>query len=309
MATHLTPLRVIAFPGAPNLPIFAAIAHGDFAESGVEVALTTTPSSVFQFEKLAAGQFDIAMTAYDNAVAYIEGQGAVPMPEGFDVRVIMGATQLELSFVTAPEVKRYEDLKGRSLAMDALSTGFAFVLYEMLARAGLKPGDYELAPVGATPERWDAVRQGQHAGTLTIEPFTSIARAAGFNVLDVSTRLFPSYQGGIVAAPQGWARANRGAVKGYLRGYLKGLEWSLDPANREAGAKVLLANMPAIKPGVVGAVMESLLSPRSGLTPKAEILRDGMQTVLDLRSRYGPSKTPLKNVDKYLDLSFYDDVR
>jgi ABC-type nitrate/sulfonate/bicarbonate transport system substrate-binding protein len=273
------------------------------------VDLTTTPSSVFQFEKLAAGAFDIAMTAYDNAVAYIEGVGAVTMPEDFDVRVILGATQLELSFITAPDVKRYEDVKGRSLAMDALSTGFAFVLYEMLAREGLTSGDYKIVPVGATPERWDAVRQGQHAGTLTIEPFTSIARAQGFNVLDVSTRLFESYQGGIIAAPIQRANSKRDAVLGYLKGYLKGLAWSLDPKNRQAASSLLLANMPAIKPGVVGAVMNSLLSPRSGLTPDGAILRDGMQTVLDLRARHASAKKPLGTVEKYLDLSFYNEVR
>jgi ABC-type nitrate/sulfonate/bicarbonate transport system substrate-binding protein len=301
-------LKVIAFPGAPNLPTFAAQEHGFFTSAGVEVDLSTTPSSVFQFEKLAAGEFDIAMTAYDNAVAYIEGVGAVPMPADFDVRVIAGATQLELSFITAPDVMTYADVRGKSLAMDALATGFAFVLYEMLARAGLGPDDYKIVPVGATPERWDAVRQGQHAGTLTIEPFTSIARAQGFNVLDVSTRHFPSYQGGIIAAPIARAKQRKRAVKAYLRGYLYGLSWSLDPKNRDAGANLLLAKMPAIKPGVVGAVMNSLLSPQSGLTPNAAILRDGMETVLKLRERHAPSKKTLGDVDKYLDLSFYEEV-
>jgi len=301
-------LRVIAFPGAPNLPIFAAIENGFFADKGVDVALTTTPSSVFQFEKFAAGEFDIAMTAYDNIVAYSEGEGAVPVPADFDARVIMGATQIELAFVTAPDVKEYSDLKGKTLALDALATGFAFVLYEMLKDGGLTTDDYTPVAVGATPNRWESVKEGKHAGTLTIEPFTSIARAQGFNVLDISSRLYPDYQGGVVGARQSWARSNADAVKGYLRGYLKGLEWTLDPANSDAASQLLLKNMPEIKPGVVGAVMKSLLSPKSGLTPKAAILREGMKTVLSLRSSHGKTKKSLTDVDKYLDLSFYDEV-
>ena len=197
---------------------------------------------------------------------------------------------------------------GRTLALDALSTGFAFVLYEMLEKAGLKPHDCKMVAVGATPKRWESVRNKEHAGTLTIEPFTSIARAAGFNVLDVSSRLFDAYQVGVIAAPVSRARANADAIRSYIRGYLKGLAWALDPQNREAGASLLLANMPAIKPGVVGAVMDSLLSPISGLTPKGAILRDGMKTVLGLRSRYGEPRKDLTDVDKYLDLSFYDQV-
>ncbi len=43
-------LRVIAFPGAPNLPIFAAIEQGMFRDEGLDVELSTTPNSVYQFE-------------------------------------------------------------------------------------------------------------------------------------------------------------------------------------------------------------------------------------------------------------------
>src|ERR1700754_1299100 len=107
----LKTVRVIAFPGAPNLPTFAAIERGFFREEGLEVAVTTTPSSVFQAQKIAAGEFDIAFTAFDNVVAYSEGQGT---PDGGnpDYCVIAGATQLELSFIVAPEIKDYQDLKG-----------------------------------------------------------------------------------------------------------------------------------------------------------------------------------------------------
>ena len=153
---------------------------GFFEAAGVRVNLTTTPSSAYQAENLVAGQFQIAGTAFDNVVAYQEGQGAVALQRQPDLFAFMGATQIELAFVVAPDIASYADLKGRSLALDALSTGFAFVLYEMLARGGLARGDYELAPVGATPQRWESVKAGAHAGTLTIEPFTSIARNQGF---------------------------------------------------------------------------------------------------------------------------------
>jgi len=300
-------IRVIAFPGAPNLPTFAAVAQGFFAEEGLSVEIATTPSSVFQAQKIAAGEFEIAFTAFDNVVAYSEGQGA---PDGGnpDYCVIMGATQLELSFVVAPEIKTYQHLKGRSIALDAVSTGFAFVLYDMLERGGLNKGDYSLAAVGATPQRWQSVKDGAHAGTLTIEPFTSIARRAGFNVLSASTQLYDSYQGGIVAARRSWLKENPEPAKAFVRGYLKGLAWTLDPANREAAEALLLSKMPEIQPAAAKPVMASLLSPRSGLTPNADILPDGMRRVLALRSRYGTGGQNLMDIDKYLELSLFRDV-
>jgi ABC-type nitrate/sulfonate/bicarbonate transport system substrate-binding protein len=303
----MTDLKLICFPGAPNLPIFAAIEKGWFAANGVNVKLTTTPSSAFQAENLANGTFDIAGTAFDNVVAYREKQGAVvidPVPDFF---AFMGATQIELALVTAKDVKSVADLKGRSVALDALATGFAFVLYEMLERAGLKQADIEMAAVGATPLRWESVRAGTHAATLTIEPFTSIARAQGFNVVETSTNMFAAYQGGSFAARYSWAAANADAVKGFIRGYLKGLEWTLDPANRDEAVKLLLANMDGIKPEVAPKVVANLVNPRSGLTPKAAFLPDGVATVLELRRRYGGGKA---NADaaRYIDTSLYDDA-
>lgn len=296
-------VELIAFPGAPNLPIYAAIDHGLFEKAGLAVNLTTTPSSAFQAENLAAGKFHIAGTAFDNVVAYVEGQGAVKFDTPPDFFAFMGATQIELAFITQPSVKSYADVKGKALAMDALGTGFAFVLYEMLAKAGLSKDDYRIEPVGATNLRWESVKAGKHAGTLAIEPFTSIARGQGFTVLDLSTRHYPDYQGGSFAASRQWAAANPDAIKGFIKGYLGGLAWTLDPANRQAASNLLLSKMPEIKPPVVPAVMASLLSPKSGLTPGGAILPKGVATVLELRSRYGKGQK-LTDQSKYIDLQY-----
>jgi ABC-type nitrate/sulfonate/bicarbonate transport system substrate-binding protein len=304
----MTNLSIIAFPGAPNLPVFAAIDQGFFADAGLEIDFQTTPSSVFQFEKFGTGAFDIAFTAFDNVVAYREGQGAAKLPTLPDFRAVMGCTQIELGLVVSPDIKTVEDLRGRSLALDAVSTGFAFVLYEMLARSGLAYGDYKVVPVGATPERWRSVKDGEHSGTITIEPFTSIARANGFPTLLSSGDFFPAYQGGVVAVRQDWAVENGDALTAFLGVYRRGLDWVRDPAHRDAAAAILAGRMPEIQPKALEAVMRSLLSPASGLTPDGAILRDGARAVLDLRTKYGSGTTPLTDVDRYLDLSWAESV-
>jgi len=301
-------LSVIAFPGAPNLPLFAAMEHGFFAEAGLDIRFETTPSSVYQFEQFGTGAFDIAFTAFDNVVAYAEGQGAAKLPTKPDFRAVMGCTQLALSFVVSPDIKTVDDVRGKSLALDAVSTGFAFVLYDMLARCGVQKGEYQVAPVGSTPERWRSVKEGQHSGTISIEPFTSIARANGFPTLLKSGDFFPTYQGGVIAVRQDWAEANDEALVAFLAVYRRGLAWVLDPANREAAAAILAARMPEIQPKALEAVMVSLLSPDSGLTPDGAVLREGARAVLDLRSRYGSGSEPLTDVDRYFDLRWMERV-
>jgi ABC-type nitrate/sulfonate/bicarbonate transport system substrate-binding protein len=112
----------------------------------------------------------------------------------------------------------------------------------------------------------------------------------------------------VFAASRAWAAANADALKGYIKGYLAGLRWTLAPENRAEAAQVLLRNMPEIKPPVVDAVMNSLLSPVSGLTPEARILPPGVNTVLDLRTKYGTGTAPLVDPARYIDLWCYDAV-
>ena len=71
-ADELTPVRVNTFPNAKALPFHAGLANGIFAKHGIKLELEFTESSRSQREGLAAGRFDVAQSALDNAVAMIE---------------------------------------------------------------------------------------------------------------------------------------------------------------------------------------------------------------------------------------------
>ena len=101
----LEPVSVIVFPGGFNWPIWIAQDKGYFASGGIEVNLTNTPNSVFQLTNLIEGKFDIAMTAIDNVIAYMEGQGEAPTQVKPDLTVFMGGDNGFLSLVTVPEVR------------------------------------------------------------------------------------------------------------------------------------------------------------------------------------------------------------
>lgn len=68
-------LRVRVFPGVQNLPLFAGQARGVFAKHGLGVDLQFTPNSQALREGLAAGAFEVAHAAADNAVAMVEKAG------------------------------------------------------------------------------------------------------------------------------------------------------------------------------------------------------------------------------------------
>src|SRR3954449_9110789 len=94
--------------------------QGFFLKNMLEVELIPTPNSVAQMTNLIDGKFDIAMTAIDNVIAYMEGQGAAPTSQTPEIFAFMGADNGFLRFVTIPEVKNYDGLKGRQLSVDAM---------------------------------------------------------------------------------------------------------------------------------------------------------------------------------------------
>ena len=299
-------VNLIVFPGGFNWPVWVAQEKGLFAKNGIEVRITPTPSSVFQLTNLIDGKFDIAMTAIDNLIAYREGQGEVPKP-GPDLFAFMGGDNGFLRLVTVPEVKGFGDLRGKTLSVDALTTGYAFVLLEILERNGLqKDRDYTTAAAGGVLQRFQALMEKKHAGTLLLSPFEVQAEARGFNRLANATDVLGRYQGLVGGARKAWAEQNRDAVVGYIRAFSDAVDWLYEPGNRDEAIAIFLKNLPNANAQAAQTAYKVLLSPTDGFQKKARIDMEGGKTVLALRSKYGQPRKSLSDPSPYYDASFYD---
>jgi ABC-type nitrate/sulfonate/bicarbonate transport system substrate-binding protein len=211
-------LEVIVFAGGFNWPIWVAQEKRFFREHGVEVRITPTPGSVYQLVNLIDGKFDIAMTAIDNLIAYREGQGEDPKV-GDDLIAVMGGDQGFLKLVAVPEVKHIADLRGKTLSVDARTTGYAFVLFEILDRNGLREPDYKVERAGGVLQRFQDLMEKKHDGTLLLSPFEVQAEARGFNTLASASQVLGPYQGLVAGVRRSWAEKNRDALIGYIRAY------------------------------------------------------------------------------------------
>src|SRR5881396_533227 len=261
-------VELIVFPGGFNWPVWIAQEKGLLAKNGIAVRLTPTVSSVFQLTNLNDGKFDIAMTAIDNLIAYREGQGEEPVL-GRDLQAVMGGDSGFLRLVTVPEVNSYSQLRGKTLSVDARTTGYAFVLIEMLERAGLKEGDYKLERAGGVLQRFQALMEKKHAGTLLLSPFEVQAEARGFNRLANATDVLGRYQGLVGGARKAWAEQNRDAVVGYIRAFSDAVDWLYEPGNKDEAIAIFLKNLPNASPQAAQTAYRVLLSPKDGFQRKA----------------------------------------
>lgn len=299
------PVNVIVFPGGFNWPIWVAQEKGLFAKHGIAPTITPTPNSVFQLQGLIEGKFDIAMTAIDNLVAYREGQGEAKVL-GPDLVAFMGGDNGFLRLVAVPEVKSFNDLRGKTLSVDALTTGYAFVLLELMERNGLVLNrDYRTERAGGVLQRFAALMEKKHAGTMLISPFEVQAEARGFTRLANAADVLGAYQGLVGGVRKPWADANRDIVIGYIRAFSEAVDWLYAPQNRSEAIAIFRKNLPQATEQAANTAYNVLLSPKDGFQRKAQIDLKGVETVLRLRSRYGQPQKILTDPKRYYDDSFY----
>ena len=304
-ASASAPLEVIVFPGGFNWPLWVGQEKGFFAAQGVEVKITPTPNSVYQMQNLAAGKFDIAFSTIDNVVAYDEGQGEVPLPEPPDFFAFMGGQYGAVRLVTQPDIRAFADLKGKSLAVDAATTGYAFVLRKILQQGGLSESDYEIERVGGTAARAEALMQGKTAGTILTSPLEIAPEAAGFHRLANAVDAIGPYQAVLGVARRAWAKDHEAQLVGFIRGYVAALGWLADPAHRDEAAAIYRKNLPRASEAASLKAWDVLLTGSEGFQKKGEINLAGVRTVLELRSEYGRPQKSLSDPSKYIDESYY----
>lgn len=297
--------NVIVFPGGFNLPLWTGIERQFFKSYGLDVVPHYTVNSVEQLTEMIAGRWEIALTGFDNIVAYQEGQGEAKIDVTPDLFAFMGGDTAFLRLVVQPGIASYADLRGKTLSVDALTTGFAFVLRKMLALNGLSEDDVSFERAGGALQRFEALKAGKHAGTLLVTPFELIGRQSGLRVLQSASEVLPHYQGISGAARRSWAKDNPDTLAAFIRGYLDALDWLYASGNKQAACELLAARVQGMSAQLAASTYDILLDRDAGFDRKAALDIKGIETVLKLRSEYGRPAKNLTDARKYDDPRYY----
>jgi ABC-type nitrate/sulfonate/bicarbonate transport system substrate-binding protein len=299
LAVLLTPVRaetklsVIVFPGVQNLPMFSAQAKGFFARRDLAVDLKFTPNSEELRNGLAEGRYHIAHSAVDNAFALKDKANV-------DIVVVLGGDDSFNRLMVQPEIRSFADIKGKTVAVDAVNTAYAFQLYEMLRQKGLNKGDYEVKPVGGTGQRLEAMTKDKsYAAGMMNPPFSIRAEKAGLKAIDTAANALGAYQGSAAFVLRSWGAANADALVKYVQAYIEGLRWMLEPKNK-AEAVALLVDRLKLPEDVAAQAYDATLK---GFNKDGALDMEGVRNVLKLRAQFegGTPAAP----EKYIDLTYY----
>lgn len=271
----------------------AGRAKGMFASEGLEVEVMVTPNSTHQMRGLGKGSWQIVSTAFDNVLGWSGREGSEI------IAVAQVAQGITLPVYVRPEIKTWEDLRGKPLAVDAVDTAYALVLRRVLLAHGLEMdrGDYTLIAKGTTGHRLDSMTQGETFAGVLNPPWDVKAAGAGMVRFADHREVLPDYPGGVYAVERKWASENRALLLRYLRAWIEALRWCHAEENHNNAIR-LLAEAEKIDEKAAANRLRQL--PKSG-----ELNLPGLQSVLDLRVQF--KLTPLLGQDlaKYCDESFY----
>jgi ABC-type nitrate/sulfonate/bicarbonate transport system substrate-binding protein len=299
-----TKLNMIGFGGAANLPSWLAIDKGIFAQHGLDVSLARTEGSMSQIQDMMADKYQVATTSIDNIIAYAEGQGPAKLDKPFDMAAFMGVHSGLNSVVTRPEIKRFADIKGKAVAVDAPNTGYAFVLFRILETNGLVLNrDYTIVSVGGTEHRMAALKDGRAVAAVMSAPTDLEAKEQGYNILADAAAELGGYQGSVYGVRRSWARDNEPIMLAFVRAVTEAHGRIF--ADKPVAKEILRSRIKGLDDKGAETIYTGLTTGKGGLARKAEINVAGVASVLSMRSTYAEPKKVLNDPQKYLDLTYY----
>ena len=302
-AAETTRIRVNTFPNAKALPVYVGIAKGLFAKQALAVELENTESSQSQRDGLAAGRFQIAHAALDNAVAMIEVAKR-------DVVIVSGGDSGMNEFFVQPGIASFADLKGKTIVVDAPDTAYALQAKKLLLQNGLREGtDYTVKQVGAVVFRYKAMIEDKTnaAGILNL-PFTVEAAERGLKSLGGLVDLLGPYQAAGAFVMRPWARDNGPALERYLAAYVEAVRWIRDRNNRTEAVDLLIEKLKLDRK-IAERTYDLLVVPTTGFTPDAKFDVEGFKNMLALRAEIERKpETEAAPPERYVDLHYYDEA-
>jgi NitT/TauT family transport system substrate-binding protein len=221
----------IADPVNTVLAWWTAQAAGFYAAQGLKVEILNMNGGSRGAEELKAGRLDVMHVGLSSVVKLNRAGG--------DLRLIGSLSNvIRFTFFSAPGVKTAADLKGGVVGVSTFGSESDSTVTLALRRLGLARSDVTLKEYGGGPRRLAAVKSGEIKATTLNEPFTTLARDQGVNVMvDLVPEQIPWLFSGITVRRDSLT-SSRDALTRFLKATVEGNYLALSDEKR---AKEILA--------------------------------------------------------------------
>jgi ABC-type nitrate/sulfonate/bicarbonate transport system substrate-binding protein len=220
------------------------------------------------------------------------------------VGIVGGPANTIFSVMAKPEIKSYDDLKGKLIGMSLPVDTISIASRMLLAKHGLKEPAFRTKELVGTPIRAKCLTDGECDAVPLGQPDDIVFAQKGFTKLGDSLEVIPVLQFNVIAARRDWAEKNKATATGFARAFGNAYRFMRDPQNRDEVARAIVETTGAPL-DVARSMLAFYYEPDRGVMPKqAEISMAGMTKVIELLGETGELKTPLPAADRFVDLQY-----
>jgi len=280
-----------------HIPSYIAMDKGFFKEEGLDA----------RFVELAGRPLMTAGLSGNVDFIPIPSGGAQAVLSGAKLRYVVGQSlKPQWIIVTRPEIKKVEDLRGKTLGYARVGAADYDEGATTLERFfNMKVGkDYKVISFQGEPERIAAMINGDIAGALVSVPRAYMAKQAGFNVLLRTGDYLPRV-GGTFWSTEEYFNKNPETVKKFIRAIAKGVTYYRD--NKAGSIPSMKLHLGVQSDEEAGILWDELRN-----TFGAELPPDLFREIFESRrldmiaANQWPKEKPLPDPEQYLARSLLD---
>jgi len=211
---------------------------GIFRKYGLDPSIVFIPGGVRMIQAIVAGSAvagSVGATLVSSAVA-----------GGSDAVMILGITnRLTYDIWAKPEIKRPEDLKGRSLAISGFGSSSHVASFLMLQHFKIdeKRDGISFIAIGDEPTRAQALIAGRIDVTIVDPSVSGPLRERGFSYMGNLQDLGVPFVNNSVATTRRYLKEQPRTVEAIVKTIVEGNAYILNPANRNKVTEILAKNL------------------------------------------------------------------
>ena len=205
--------------GATNGSIWVAEERGLFRKHGVDVEVIFIGGGGARVvSSLLAGDINFSVGG---------GEGSIRSQMRGAETVIASSTLTKglQRILAKPEIKSYQDLKGRKIGITQFGSAAHLVLALMLKKWNMRPDQVQTLQVGSSPALLASLDKGGiDAAVLTLPTFF-LAEDKGYRVVGDPMTMDIYYLQNTLESTRSFLRKNRDQALKFMRGYIEGIAY------------------------------------------------------------------------------------
>jgi NitT/TauT family transport system substrate-binding protein len=274
VAVHSADPMIVGVAGPAINMVYSFVARdsGLLQKHGLDARIVVFDAGSILAQAALSGDVKISVSSGPATIA--------SRSQGADT-IIVGAcvNTLPYSIVGAKGITKWEQLKGKKIAISRFGSGTDTAVRLVLKRFGLDPvKDVVIVQLGTQPSRVQALSAGVIDATIISPPLDITAKKQGFQILVNIAELGIPYPQQIIETTDRFIREDPRTVKNFLKGFIEGVRYA--GTHKEETKKVMTKYLKTSDPEILEATYHSFVqvTDESGY-PNLEGIRNAIDEV------------------------------